>query len=338
MMLFSGRIHRRLTAPGKAGAFVAAALLSAGLAGAAKAEVPEMSLQMAHIYDPGNLWFEASEKFIEGVRERTDGKVTFKVAPSGTTGTWAESIEALQIGTNDVVIQSIGTLDRYDPLPGIEAFPYLIRDLDHFKKFYYGEAGEELFAEIAERTGFQIVGAGYRGARKLTASRKVVTLADLEGLKLRVPPLKMYRRTWELMGASPVPMPWLEVFTSLQQGVIDGQENPIEVIESQRLDEVQKYVMATNHVIGAMTFIFDANRFESFPEELQQILIEEGQKAMLWGTEEMVAKEAAFEQELVDRGMELVDPDVEAFRAAVAPIKDDFPELKSWVERAASIQ
>ncbi|MEX2518065.1 MAG: TRAP transporter substrate-binding protein [Paracoccaceae bacterium] len=337
-MTFSGPIHRRPALGAKAGALFAAALLSVGMTGAAKAEIGEMSLQMAHIYDPGNLWFEASERFIEGVRQRTDGKVTFKVAPSGTTGTWAESIEALLIGTNDVVVQSIGTLDRYDPLPGIEAFPYLIRDLDHFKKFYYGDMGDELFAEIAERTGFHIVGAGYRGARKLTASRKVVTLADLEGLKLRVPPLKMYRRTWELMGASPVPMPWLEVFTSLQQGVIDGQENPIEVIESQRLDEVQKYVIATNHVVGAMTFIFDANRFASFPDELQAILTEEGQKAMLWATDEMVAQEAAFEQQLVERGMELVDPDVAAFRAAVEPIKNDFPELKSWVERAASIK
>lgn len=319
-------------------AAAAALALLAGFAPAAKAEIPEMSLQMAHIYDPGNLWFDVGARFVEGVTARTGGKVTFKVAPSGTTGTWAESIEALQIGTNDVVIQSIGTLDRYDPLPGIEAFPYLVRDLDHFKALYYGPTGKELFDEIAERTGFRIVGAGYRGARKLTSSRPVNSLEELAGLKLRVPPLKMYRRTWELLGASPVPMSFLEVFTSLQQGVIDGQENPIEVIESQRLDEVQKYVIDTDHVIGAMTFIFDVNRFSSFPEELQQIMIEEGEKAMLWGTEQMVAREAEFKTMLIERGMEFISPDLEPFRAAVAPIKEDFPELKEWVERVNAME
>ncbi|WP_340107343.1 TRAP transporter substrate-binding protein [Pikeienuella sp. HZG-20] len=315
-----------------------AVLASVGFGQEARAEIKEMSLQVAHIYDPGNIWYEVTEKLIEGVEARTDGKVTFKVAASGTTGTWAESIEALQIGTNDIVIQSIGTLDRYDPLPGIEAFPYLIRDLDHFKALFYGPTGEELFAEIEERTGFRIVGAGYRGARKLTSNRPVSTLEDLSGLKLRVPPLKMYRRTWELLGASPVPMPFLEVFTSLQQGVIDGQENPLEVIESKRLDEVQKYVVETDHVIGAMTFIFDAARFASFPEELQQILIEEGDKAMLWGTDQMLKQEADYKTTLTERGMEFITPDVAAFRAAVAPIKDDFPELKDWVERINAME
>ncbi|MEX0758676.1 MAG: TRAP transporter substrate-binding protein, partial [Tistlia sp.] len=223
--------------------------------GAARAEIPEMTLQVAAIYEPGNLWHQATERYLEGVTERTGGKITFNLAHSGMTGTWQEAIEALQLGTNDIVIESIGTLDRYDPLPGIEAFPYLIRDLDHFEKVYYGPMGAELFDAIEEKTGFKIVGAGYRGARKLSASRAVESLEDLQGLKLRVPPLKMYRRTWELLGASPVPMPFLEVFTSLQQGVIDGQENPLELIESKKLDEVQSHVMATDHVIGAMTFI-----------------------------------------------------------------------------------
>lgn len=312
--------------------------LALGALGPARAEVPETTLQVAHIYDPGNLWYDATQRYLDAVTERTGGKVTFNVAASGTTGTWQESIEALQLGTNDIVIQSVGTLDRYDPLPGIEAFPYLIRDLDHFKKVYYGPTGRELYDAIEEKTGFKIVGAGYRGARKLSADRAVETLDDLKGLKLRVPPLKMYKRTWELLGASPVPMPFLEVFTSLQQGVIDGQENPLEVIESKKLDEVQSHVMATDHVIGAMTFIFDSNRFDSFPEELQQILQEEGEKAMLWATDEMVKQEDSYRDALKERGMTFVQPDLEAFRAAVAPIKEEFPELKEWVERVNAVQ
>lgn len=102
----------------------------------------------------------------------------------------------------------------------------------------------------------------------------------------------MYRRTWELLGASPEPMAFAEVFTSLQQGIIDGQENPLEVVADQRLDEVQDYVMHTDHVIGAVTFIFDSGRFGNFSPELQEILQEEGDAAMRRGTERMIEQEA----------------------------------------------
>lgn len=97
-------------------------------------DIAEKTLQVAHIYDSGNIWYETTERFLDAVTERAGGRVTFRVAPGGTTGTWEEAIEALQLGTNDMVIQSIGTLDRYAPPPGIEAFPYLIRDLDHFSE------------------------------------------------------------------------------------------------------------------------------------------------------------------------------------------------------------
>lgn len=100
----------------------------------------------------------------------------------------------------------------------------------------------------------------------------------------------MYRRTWELLGASPEPMAFAEVFTSLQQGIIDGQENPLEVVADQRLDEVQDYVMHTDHVIGAVTFIFDSGRFGNFSPELQEILQEEGDAAMRRGTERMISR------------------------------------------------
>jgi TRAP-type transport system periplasmic protein len=319
-------------------AATAAAVMTVVAALPAAAEIPDMTIQIAHVYNPGNIWFDTAQRFADGIEADTGGKVKVNIAPGGTTGTWQEAIEALQIGTNNVVLESIGTLDRYDPLPGIEAFPYLIRDLDHFKKVYYGDIGAQLSGEIEKRTGFKIVGAGYRGSRKLSANKKVMTPDDLKGLKLRVPPLKMYRRTWELLGASPVPMPALEIYTALQQGVIDGQENPLEVIYTFKWYEHQPYVMNTDHVIGAMTFIFDAKWFNSQPEELQKILIDEGQKAMLWATDQMVAKEDEYRKLLEQNGVEVVTPDMAAFRAAVAPIKDEFPELKEWVEKINAVQ
>lgn len=302
------------------------------------AEISEKRLQFAHVYPEGNIWNQTTERFAAAITERTGGKVTVSIAAGGTTGSWEESIEALQIGTNDVVLESIGTLDRYDPLPGVEAFPYLIRDLDHFRAVYYGPVGEAFSDEVAERTGFKIVGAGYRGARKLSANRAVETVGDLAGLRLRVPPLRMYTRTWELLGASAVPMPATEIFTALQQGVIDGQENPLEFIHSFRFYEVQSHVMDTDHVIGAMTFIFDKARFDSFSPELQEILIEEGRNAMLWGTDQMVERENDYRRMLEAEGVTLISPDLAPFREALVPIRAEFPDLADWVARFEAVE
>ena len=314
--------------------------LATGLTAAspAMAEIREMKLTFAHIYNPGNIWHEVGQRFTEEVTERTGGLVTFEVLPGGSTGTWRETIEQVQLGVVDLTIQSVGTLNSYDPLPGIEAFPYLIRDIDHFRAVYEGEIGAELYERIAENTGFHIVGASYRGARNLTANREIADIDDLSGLKIRVPGLRMYQMTWELAGASPTPLPAAEIFTGLQQGVIDAQENPLEVIERRRLDEVQTHVILTGHVTGAMTLIFDEDRFKSLPKELQVIMEEAALSATQWGTQEVLRQEETLRAELESRGMTFVEIDREPLQAAVAPIMEEFPELAPWVVRIRSVQ
>lgn len=317
--------------------FWAAAATVAALVGLAATPVSAQTLKMAHIYTPGNIWFETAAAYAKAVEEKSGGKTKIQIAHSGSTGDWPQSIEALKIGTNDIVLQSVGTLDRYNIIAGIEAYPYLVRDIDHFKKVYYGPVGQGLFDEIAAKTQFRIIGAGYRGARDLTSSRKVASLDDLKGLKLRVPPLKMYRLTWELLGASPVPMGVAELFTSLQQGVVDGQENPLEVIDQQKFNEVQKYVGETAHVIGAMTFIFFDQRFKSLPAETQKLLVEEGNRAMLSATDRMVGLEDELKKKLQSKGMEFVAVDRAAFRDKLKPMAKEFPELADWVQKIQAV-
>lgn len=295
-------------------------------------------LKMAHIYPPGNIWYEAAANYAKAVEEKSGGKVTIAIAHSGSTGDYPQAIEGLKMGTNDIVLQSIGTLDRYDPLPGVEAFPYTIRDVDHFKAVYFGPVGKEFSDELAKRTGFRIIGAGYRGARWLTSNRAVSSLDDLKGLKLRVPPLKMYRMTWDLLGASTVPMGATELFTSLQQGVIDGQENPLEMVSSFKLDEVQGHATDTRHVIGAMTWIYSDARLKRLPEDMQELLREEGEKAMHDATDRMVAMEADLRDELVAKGMQMHDIDRNAMQERLADLGKEFPDLQPWVEKFRAVQ
>lgn len=306
----------------------------------ASGAVDAQTLKVAHIYPPGNIWTDTTEAYGKAVEARSGGKIKFQIAHSGTTGDWPKSIEALLIGTNDIVLQSIGTLDRYNIVAAIEAYPYMIRDIDHFKKTYYGPVGAELLDEIAAKTKFRIIGAGYRGARHLSTNERhrVASPNDLRGVKLRVPPLKMYRLTWEYLGASPVPVGIDELFTSLQQNVVDGQENPLEHIQAHKYNEVQKYVTETAHVMGAMTFIFSEARWRSFPEETRKILKEEGEKAMLAATERMIKTEDAIKRDLQAKGMVFVPVNKPEWSAKLVPMIKDFPELAPWVEKIQAIK
>lgn len=316
-----------------------AATLAATLPAApAFAQGQPLVLKMAHIYNPGNIWYETAQAYAKAVGEKSGGKVRIDIAPSGSTGDWPASIEGLKIGTNHIVLQSIGTLDRYNILPGLEAYPYLIRDVDHFKKVYFGPVGQEFIDEVAKKTSFRIIGAGYRGARWLTSNKAVRTVDDIKGLKLRVPPLKMYRMTWELLGASPVPIGVAELFTSMQQGVVDGQENPLEVIESMKFNEVQKFAIDTRHIIGAMTWIFSDARFKQLPADVQKLLKEEGERAMLAATDRMVATESELRKKLESRGMQFLDIDREALRSRLGGIGKEFPDLAPWAARFAAVK
>jgi tripartite ATP-independent transporter DctP family solute receptor len=295
-------------------------------------------LKMAHTYPPGNIWADTAEAYAKAVEARSGGKLKIQIAHSGSTGDWPASIEGLKIGTNDIVLQSVGTLDRYNVVAGVEAYPYLVRDLDHFRKVYYGPVGSELFEEIAKKTGFRIIGAGYRGMRHLTSSKPVKSLADVKTIKLRVPPLKIYRLTWDTLGASTVPMGAAELFTSMQQGVVDGQENPLEVIESMKFNEVQKYVVETGHVSGAMTWIFHEPRLKRLPEDQQKLLKEEGEAAMLAATERMVKTEGEIKQRLQAKGMQFVAVDRAAFASALVPMAKEFPDLAPWVAKMQAVK
>ena len=166
----------------------------------------------------------------------------------------------------------------------------------------------------------------------------VRNVAELKGVKLRVPPLEMYRATWEYLGASPVPMGVAELFTSLQQGVVDGQENPLEVIEGQKFNEVQKYVIETGHVIGAMTWILSEQRFKSLPPDVQKLLQEQGDATMLAATDRMAALENEIKKRLEGKGMQFVKVGTGLFRERLTPMTKDFPELAVWVQKIQAVK
>ncbi len=311
------------------------AALAAVLALSAAAEAAPLKLQAATIAPPDNIWSKVGDRYAEAVKKRTNGEVLIDMSYSGALGNAAETIEALQFGTTNIVIQEVGQLDGYEPLAGLGSYPYLIRDYEHFKTVMKKDGvGQAFHDELEKRSGFKLVGAGFRGPREMATRRKIETPADLAGLKMRVPNQQIFRATWETLGASPTPMPSLEVYTALQQGIIDGAENPLEAQIRSKYYEAVPFVIKTGHVNAYYTFIFDADFFRGLPEETQKILIEEGEKAMEWGSEEILKLLATYEATLKKQGVTIVEPDVAAFRAKLEPMKTQFPaDFQEWIDR-----
>ena len=294
-----------------------------------------ITLQAATIAPPDNIWSKVGDRYAERVAERTGGDVVIEMSYSGVLGSAEETIEALQFGTTNIVIQEVGHLDNYEPLAGLGSYPYLIRDYDHFNVVMEEtDIGSAFHDEIETRAGFKLVGAGFRGPREMATNRRIENADDLAGLKLRVPNQQIFRDTWTTLGASPTPMPSLEVYTAMQQGIIDGAENPLEAQIRSKYYEAVPYVILTGHVNAYYTFIFDSAYFRGLPEDVQQILIEEGEEAMRWGSEQMQDLIATYEKYLTDRDIELVRPDVESFRAKLEPMKANYPaDFQEWIER-----
>ncbi|UHD46392.1 TRAP transporter substrate-binding protein [Aureimonas altamirensis] len=294
-----------------------------------------ITLQAATIAPPDNIWSKVGDRYAERVAERTNGDVVIQMSYAGAMGSAEETIEALQFGTTNIVIQEVGYIDGYDPLAGLGSYPYLIRDYEHFQSVMKdGGVGQAFHDALEERAGFKLIGAGFRGPREMATNRRIERPEDLTGLKMRVPNQQIFRQTWAMLGANPTPMPSLEVYTALQQGIIDGAENPLEAQIRSRYYEAIPYVIMTGHVNAYYTFIYDSASFAGLPEDVQTILIEEGEEAMRWGSEEMQKLLENYEEVLTRNGVEIIQPDVDAFRAKLEPLKDEFPaEFQDWIER-----
>ena len=215
----------------------------------------EQSIVIGHALSPTSHYGLGADAFIAKLEELSGGEFTGTQAPAGQLGGERDMIEGLQIGSLDVVITSTGPLGNFVPEVYALDLPFLFRDYDHARAVLDGEIGQELLAKIDEN---QLVGLAWseNGFRHVTNSQRPVrTPADLEGLKLRTMENKVHMEAFSEMGAAPTPMAFPELFTALQQGVVDGQENPITVITASKFWEVQGHVSLTGHVYSPVAVL-----------------------------------------------------------------------------------
>ena len=210
--------------------------------------VAQTEIKIGYALAPDSHYGVAAQKFEEVVLAETGDQFTFTHFPSSGLGGEREVIEGLQLGTVEATIVSSGTLANFVPDTGVFDIPFLFRDLTHARAVLDGPIGQEILAKF-DAVGLHGMAWGEQGFRHITNNRNAIeTPADVQGLKIRTMENPVHLAAFNAMGAAPTPMAWPEVISSLQQGVIDGQENPLSVIVSVKLDEVQEYLTLSGHV------------------------------------------------------------------------------------------
>ena len=290
-----------------------AAALAATLAFPAAAQTV---IKAGHGTTTGHPTHFALVRFAELVDEKTKGEVKVEVYPDRQLGEEREMVEGLQFGSVDMAVVSTGPLLAFAPEIGVVDLPFLFRDSAHVYATLDGDVGKELLAKF-ESKGIHGLAWWENGWRHLTAKKEVAKPDDLSGMKLRTMQNPVHMAAFEKLGASPVPMVWGEVFTSLGQGVIDAQENPITVIYVNSLWEVQSHLMLTGHVYGPHVALFSKAKWDSLTPEQQTAVSEAAAEATKFQREKSAELEKDYLAKLKEKGMTVVEVDTSAFRDAL---------------------
>lgn len=288
--------------------------------GAAAQEWPEMSFRVTMTVSPDEPLGQGVSHFIERLQEETGGKVTADFFPSGQLGQDLEVFEQLSDGTVQLHASGFGINANYNSFFA----PWLFSSFDHVQRVLDSDMAQKWNDELKAERGVTVLMAYPRAPRHITSNgRSIATPKDLEGLRMRVPQIPILFETFAELGTDAVAMSFSDVYSSLQAGLIEGQENPLPTIVGFSIQEVQEYISLTEHVIAPEYIYVNSDWWDGLDDELRDLMTDlliEGQSVAADAT---AAAEAAIMDEIGSaEGTEIVKSDVEAFRAAARPILD----------------
>ena len=302
------------------------AIMAAGAAFAA----PEYTIKVGYIVSDTHPTMQAMKVFAKDVDAGSKGKIKVELYPNAQLGGDRELCEGVQMGTIQMAIPSTSALAGFDKRIQVLDLPYLFTTRKAAFDAVDGELGQKLNTYLSKK-GFEVLGYQENGFRHVTNSKRPIkTPADLKGLKIRTMENPMHIAFFKELGANPTPMSWGELYTALQQGTVDAEENPYAMIDDGKFYEVQKYVSETGHVFSYEILIANKKFMDKLPADLRKVVVDAAHKAIMTQRASLEKEEAAFKAKVTKAGLtaneltpEQKKPFVEATKKVYAQFENE---------------
>jgi tripartite ATP-independent transporter DctP family solute receptor len=316
------------------------AFVVACFAAASTSALSQTEIKLGHVGEPGSIFQKSADEFAKRANAKLGNKAKVVVYGSSQLGGDKEMLQKAKLGTVDMVVPSTVMSSEADMF-GVFEMPYLVKDRAHMAKIE-----KEVFwpkiAPEAEKKGIKVLAVWENGYRHITNSKRPINVPDdLKGIKLRVPEGKWRVKMFQAYGANPSPMKFSEVFTALQTGVMDGQENPFTQIYSAKFQEVQKYLSLTGHVYTPAYLVVGTKKWESYPADVRKILEESAKETQAFVYQTAEKDDTDLLNKLKSAGMQVNTPNKDAFIAASKSVYDEFAKevagSKEVIDRAIAL-
>jgi TRAP-type transport system periplasmic protein len=258
------------------------------------------------------------DRIAKEVEKESKGSVVIQSYPGGQLGGSRDMIEAVSNNMLELTTEGAANIGQFVSAIGILEAPYVWRDANHLTKTIKGKIGEDLSKQLVEKKNMRILGATYYGVRHVTTSeKKIQSLKDFQGFKIRVPENEVYKAMAEAWGAKPTPMNFNELYLALKTNVVDGEENPLPTIDSAKFYEVQKYIILTGHIITPRLVLLSEKTWQSLTKKDQAILMKAVDNGIKWNNEQILKAEADLIKKFEGAGVTIIKPNVAEIRDAV---------------------
>ena len=294
------------------------------------ARAAKVTMKVAHVLTEADIIHRATVKFKEIAEKKAGGELEVQIYPTSALGSLRVTWESMQLGNLEAGWWDTVTPAMMVPQYAGTELPFIFRDLDHVHRTFDGPVGKDLDKALLDKAKVRTIGVYDTTFRKIfTKTKAINNLADMKGLKIRVPEAQNYVRCMQLLGANPTPVPWGELYTALQMGVVEGFENKCEAAFNAKLHEQTKYAAYTGHIFCPNPFLCSERWFSKLSNNVQQAILEAGKESLEWQGKEAPVSEKAFEQKLKDAGMTFTSPDRAPFAKAIEPF------FKEWGDKYA---
>lgn len=301
----------------------------------------EVTLKLAHTQNPGTAIDKATRRMAERLAELTSGAIEMKIFGASSLGNERQQVEQVQLGGIDLGIFSNDYLSNITPEIGVVTLPYIIRDMEHIHKVWEAPVGKELTGLLLKK-GLRSLGTyDYSFRNTITQTHPIKNLNDFKNVKIRVMETPTVIKTWRLLGANPIPMPWPEVYNAMQTKVIDAMEAPPESMWSTKIQEVGKYLTMTQHQYTGSHIIMGEPAFQRLKPAFQQALLKAGLENAKYQQEIALEQNREFLKNLKDYGVQIFEINVADLQKVVAPVYDDFTKSvggKDWAQQVLAVK